>query len=417
MLPLPNLPAPGRIALRAVTGLVVAAALIWLVVPITVAGVFRDKQPTVVLDLDRAFGFWPDARAQASLARQLAGDGRNAGRLESARAMAASALRRDPAVVGAVSVLGITAALRQSLESAERAFSYAARLSRRDVGAQLWLIERAVQRNDVVGALHHYDTLLRVSPTMANQLFPILSGASRDPSIAVALNRLLRNRPNWSNDFLTFMLRDPSDPRAAFLVSRGLVSPNDPGERERLTMLLRSLTSARAFDLAWQAYVTAWPARARGNALLWNGDFSNYPLAAPFDWGFADDPALAPERRIREGSDFALYLPAGAESEADVARQLVRLPPGQYQLTGMAGGVGDDPSTRPLIIVSCSGEQGAVLARQDLPASPASGRRFAMRLTVPAGCAQQWVAIRVRGSFDQRTGGAAWVDSLAIAGI
>lgn len=404
----------GRIALRALIGFTVAAALVWGVVPITVAGVHRQERPELVLAVDRVFGAAPDARAAAVLAKRMLGDGRNRGPLAGARAMAAAALRRDPTVVDAVAVIGLATALGQAPDQAERAFVYADQLSRRDIGTQLWLIERAVQRNDIPATLRHYDTVLRVSPPMATQLFPVLSQASRVPGIAVALNTLLNTRPNWGRDFLSFMLRGQSDPRAIFLVSRGLVSPNDPGEREHLGLLLRALTAARAFDFAWQAYVAAWPARARGSDLLWNGDFSTDPGAPPFDWGFAEDPSQAPERRARRGGDIALYLPTGANAEAEVARQLVQLAPGSYALAGTAGGVADDPDIRPFVTISCDGTQSTSLARQDLPVSPESGRPFGLRFTVPGSCTHQWVSIHVRGNFDRQLNGNVWIDSLAI---
>lgn len=393
--------------------------------PVTVAGWLRREAPETVLAVDRALGAPPDARADAARLKQVMGDPlqpgwvrrvlalRTDGRLERLRADAAAVLQRDPTAIEAVTALGLTYVLAGDMARADRAFFYADRLSRRDISAQTWLIQRAVQRNDVAGALRHYDTVLRVSPPMAAQLFPVLVQAIRVPEIAVALNRLLRTRPNWGDQFLTVLLRAPADARSAYLATRGLVGPDGPA-RTHLTALLRALTTARAYDLAWRAYVAAWPARGRSPALLWNGDFSEDPGAPPFDWGFADDPALAAERRNRDGDDAALFLPPGANAETDVARQLVRLAPGSYRLNGMAGDVPDDEAVRPLVAIACAGQDGPALARQDLPTAPAAGRSFSVGFAVPAGCGHQWVSIRVRGSFDRQLGVSPWVDSLAI---
>lgn len=415
---------PRRLAVRAFVGLLVAAALLWLVIPVTVAGVMRYRQPAAALGVAGAFGAPADARAAAADAKLQLGDPlqpgrlrelRAPGRLDGIRARAAAALLRDPTTVEAATALGLTYALAGDMARAERAFLYLDRLSRRDIPAQLWLIERAVQRNDIPGALRHYDTVLRVSPQMHAQLFPILIQAIRVPEIAVALNRLLRTqRPVWGGEFMKALLRGSGDGRSLYLVTRGLLDPADPLGREQLTSLLRALSNARAYDLAWRAYVEAWPARGRGAALLWNGDFSSDPGAAPFDWGFADDAALAPERRVRTGDDFALFLPAGVSADADAARQLVRLAPGSYRLTGLAGGVPDDRETRPLVAIACAAENGATLAQQDLPVAGDAGAGFAIPFTVPAGCAHQWVSIRVRGNLDRQLRGAPWVDRLVL---
>ena len=45
----------------------------------------------------------------------------------------------------------------------EALFHFASSLSRRDVPTQLWLIEDAVRKNDIPGALSHYDAALRSS--------------------------------------------------------------------------------------------------------------------------------------------------------------------------------------------------------------------------------------------------------------
>jgi hypothetical protein len=401
-----------RLALRAVIGVLVAGLLLWLVFPITFAGVRRGQQPDRALEVAPA-----DARALAQSAQRLIGEyarRRRPGLLERARAQAQAALARDPTVVSAATALGLTLALQGNANGAERAFRYAAFLSRRDIGAQLWLLERAVQRNNIRSALVHYDTILRTSPAMGPTLMPVMASASASPPIAAELNRLLRTRPAWKPDFVSVLLTGQSDPAALYTVTRGLLGTTEPREREQLALLLKNLTQAEAFDLSWRAYVEAWPNRARGGAPVWNGDFTGDSGFAPFDWGFAEDPALAAERRARGNGNPALFLPTGSTADGEAARQLLRLAPGAYVLSGEAGGVAEDPATRPQLVLACARAPHAGLASADLPVSPASGRAFRLGFTVPAGCAYQWISLRVRGDFDHQMANPAWVDSIRI---
>lgn len=403
---------PSRFALRAAIALAVAGLLLWFVVPVTAAGILRNVRDGLPAWVQQLAPY--DARSMALSPQRLVTDYRRPGVLDRMRAEAVTALLRDPTVVQAVNVLGVSHAIANDAGRAERAFLYSQSLSRRDLFAQLWLIERNVQRNDIRGALAHYDTVLRTSPPGGQNLFPLLAAASRTPAIAAELNRLLRARPNWGRDFLTAFLLSQTDPAALYTVTRGVVGPGDPAEREHLALLLRALVGAEAFDLAWRAHLDAWPGRARAGPPVRNGDFSEAPGLAPFDWGFAEDPAKAAERRARSGGDFALYLPTGVTSDTEAARQLVRLAPGSYVLTGAAGGVAEDEATRPLITISCARRPHRMLASLDLPVSPETGRRFAMRFAIPADCAYQWVSVRVRGSFERQMSAAAWVDAIRI---
>lgn len=399
-----------RLALRALAGLPAAALLLWLIVPVTAAGVWRERAPEAALRIAPN-----DARAAAFWAQGQLANFRRPGVLDRIQGQARAALMRDPTVVGAVDMLGFVATARNDLPAADRAYPYAEFLSRRDNFAQLWLLERSVQRNDIKGALTHYDNMLRTSPPMGAQLFPILAGATATPGIATEVNRLLRTRPNWEPDFVSALLTAQSDPNALFAVTRGLLGTSDPREREQLALLLTTLTRLEAFDLAWRAYADALPARARGGPALRNGGFADDPGFAPFDWGFADEPALAPERRARANGNVALFLPTGANADAEVARQLVRLAPGAYVLSAEAGAVTDEAATRPQLIVSCARAPHRALGAADLPVSPDSGRGFALRFAVPADCAYQWISVRVRGNYDRQMTAAAWIDSIRIA--
>ena len=394
--------------LRLAALVVAAGFLFWFVTAVTVAGVFRDKAPAWVL------GIAPyDARANAQLARQALTGRQDAAALAGAEALTVAALRRDPTVVEAVTALSLTYALRRQLARAERGFAYAETLSRRDIGTQLWLIERNVQRNDIGGALAHFDTALRTSPQMASTLYPVMASASAEPAIAAELNRLLLTRPAWGRDFPLSLMASQGDPRALYTVTRGLFRPSEDHEREQLGLLLRKLTALHAYDYAWRAYVAARPERRQSGGALWNGDFSREIGLPPFDWTFPENPAQVPERRPGPRGH-VLALPAGLEETAEVARQLIRLAPGRYRVAARVGNVGGDAALRPQLAISCAGAAPRELARSDFPAAPETGAAMAVAFTVPAGCRYQWLSILVRGSYDRQVETTSWIGAVRI---
>lgn len=88
----------------------------------------------------------------------------------------------------------------------------AERISRRDLLNQLWLVEDAVSRGDVAGALVHYDRALSVHPEAGAQLFPILTAALAHPDIRQALIPYLRADRPWAVSFLVHAAQHSDDP-------------------------------------------------------------------------------------------------------------------------------------------------------------------------------------------------------------
>lgn len=402
-------PGTGAVAAKWIIGIPAAGLLCWFVLMVSIAGVFRARLPDMALRLAPF-----DARAQANKAQRALLTRRDPDTVREAHALARAALRRDPTAADAAAALGMIFALRNQAEGAERSFAYAQFLTRRDVPTQLWLLERNVQRDDIAGALAHFDIILRTSPPMAATLFPILVNASREPPIAAAINRLLRDKPVWWSDFVSAMLMAQQDPVALYRVTRGLMRSRQGREGEQLEQLLERLTALGAFDLAWRAHADVHPDRRSAGAGLWNGDFARPPGLPPFDWTFPDDPTTTPERRPR-GGDYALYLPAGAPQDVEAARQLLRLEPGRYVLSAEVGGVAGDEALRPQMAVRCAGPDARELVRSSFPSAPEAGAPLRLGFAVPGDCRYQWISIWARGAFDRQSDDEPWIGSIRLS--
>ena len=150
-----------------------------------------------------------DARAKVKSAEMLLARTRaSPPAVARARTLALAALRRDPTMAPAWRLLALAASMQGREREAARLFHFAERLSRRDLPTQLWLIEESVSRNDIPGALRHYDIALRTSLASPELLFPVLTRASGDNNVVGPLGTLLASDPPWRETFLWQLVAD-----------------------------------------------------------------------------------------------------------------------------------------------------------------------------------------------------------------
>ena len=282
------------------TGMIAGAALLLVAasVSISVAGVFRDRNPAIAL----TFAPW-DARASAKAAQQSLLQRPTRRSIAAAGEQAGRAYRLEPLALPAVTTLGIAADARGDAARAAATFAYAERLSRRNVEAQIWLVEYNVRRDDIGGALAHYNVLLSTSTEARPAFSGILINASSRPEIAQAVNRMLLTRPNWRDDFLTRFVFEGRDPAALATVSRRVFNPAVAEDREILLRVLARLVELGRYDLAWDAYRDAIRQESgeRAPLPLRNGNFASDQGLPPFDWRYPADGRLVPERRPAQG--------------------------------------------------------------------------------------------------------------------
>lgn len=395
----------GQPALRIGLILMLGAAALWLAVSVSLAGIYRIANP----DMVRRWAPF-DAGANARSAFAL---------LESAgpkappetRELAARALARDPSNVVAVRTLGLLASLNGDEARALRLFRYSQRLSRRDLPTHLWFIEYNVGKNDIAGALAHYDEALRTSPSSGQLLFPILVQASSDPAIARPLHAMLLRKPVWWHLFATRSIGESADPATAEFVTRGLLDPARPEDRELIEALLARLVAAKQYERAWQTYGRA--GGAVGETDIRDGGFEREPGLPPFEWQMTEEVEIGAEQLQREsGSGQALFLRQASGRAGVVARQLLLLPPGAYGLRAEIGGATGETLARPSITIACAERPDQALLAAPFPLAP-QPVLLAQEFAVPPGCAAQWLSIRVNGRMET-SDVQPWIDSVTI---
>lgn len=394
---------PRQIA-RAVVVVAFTVALAWLVVAQSIAMRLRETAPEAAVGLAPWNGGARDALANARLA--ATSSDRSSAAISSAVAAAKSALETNPLSVASWRVLGYAADLQGDQKAARRLITTAERMSRRDSLTQLWLIEDAVRRDDIPGAMQHYDAALRTSRSSRDLLLPILVRATDDPIIRLNVAHKLASNPPWRDEFIIrFAAEAPSGPVAADLLQR-IKRTGDVPISPELALLVQRLAEQGEVGSAYRIYQVL-SASDEANGFVRNGDFERENPLPPFDWSISDaDGVTASQANDR------LEISAASDAGGKAASQRLILRPGGYRLAALIGyEPGDQPASIEISVTCATGARsrlGAATVRATAPA-----RAVDLPFTVPASCSSQSLDIGVR-SETQPGGSMAWVDRLAI---
>ena len=387
--------------------MVFVVASTWLTIGVSAANIIGSVSPELALR------FQPfDALAWAKAGEQtlLRADARP-NMLSEVEALAHRSLRRDPTIVEAWRTLGMTAAGRGDPLRAALMMRFSNELSRRDLATQLWLIEECVQRNDIAGALRHYDAALRTSSESQEILLPILVAATGHNDIIPPLAALLYTRPPWATTFLERLAAAPPDP--ANLVRLLALSRNfGPDGHAILATAMRSLAARGDFAHAWALYIALVGNRARTDRLLVrNGAFEEPNAYVPFDWQLTSESGLSGDV-VRANHGMRAQVTAASGSGGTAARQLLLVPPGEYVFSALAGPLGDTRPARIQWQIHCaSGPQGTLSQTAAGPVVAPVVMQIGFR--VPLDCPAQWLDLNILPDFEPEAVGA-WVDNVQI---
>lgn len=322
-------------------------------------------------DPARAAELWSwNAAAPAILGEQAIVARPDVASAKQASAFARRALSLDASQALAYAVLGLAADVAHD-PSARRLMLTSDRFSRRIFLPRLWLIEDAVRRGDVDGALHHFDIGLRTSHQAPDILFPVLIGAASDPNVTGKLAALLRSQPLWRDAFLAALVKD-ADPMVAWRLIAANVGPLPDAVRR--TLVLRLVATGRpdlAFTLA---------GGREGEDVIDLAHESGRML--PFAWDVISTDATD---AVRENGTVTASTRSSTPQTA--VERLAALSPGRYAMT--TTGTVQSASGRGSVrwTATCTAGQGLVA----LPLGHSAQTTF----TVPAGCHFQWLRLEM----------------------
>ncbi len=353
---------------------------------------------------DLALRFVPDHPLALSLKADIQfAESQSPASLAKVEKWAKQSLRGQPLNAVAVRLLGYVADVRGDNAKARELMLLAHKISRRDFGTQLWLIEDAVARGDKTRALYHYDIAMRTIPNSHQILFPTLVGALDDPEVRKGLARYIRQAPPWLPGFLNSAISAGENPAnvAEVLIKAGGL-PNDEAYAGIANALLNELAAKSKFPAFRQYYLSLPGSRtATLRSVAFNKDTVNlrYPAAG---WQIVESPAsggaFSPADRAGRHS---ISLFAGSGERGELMRKHLFLTSGRYRFSvsyDAAEGAPDSEIRWDMYCLSANGNRGAWFTTTPVrKGRSASVQEFA----VDAACPNQLLALQLAGGSGQ----------------
>lgn len=336
----------------------------------------------------------PVALIRDAQVRIVAGDA--AARTDQAvLAVVQRSVRRLPINGPAFRLYGLNSATSADLPAMRAQMRVSDRMERRDVAAQLWLIENAVEQNDVSRALGHYDTALRIEESSRALLYPVLTGAMDSLLIRERFLPYMEANPPWLESFLRYAVSKTENPVSmADLARLNSGWPKGAAFSSLDTELLSRLFSNEDYAQAAAHFRRIDDVDETILTRLALTSDSTNPRLAPVAW----QPF-----RIDGIESYILASPEGGgkvEIEAEVesgyrgpvARKFLALEPGRYRLAStMRAEDYSRPDLARWVLICAGGNDGLNLIREEV----ALGEEVTLetRFTVPQDCPVQSLLI------------------------
>ncbi|MEL6531061.1 MAG: hypothetical protein AAFQ27_13950 [Pseudomonadota bacterium] len=290
---------------------------------------------------------------------------------------------------------GLASAANADLPGVREQMAVSERMERRDAAAQLWLIEDAVERNDVARALRHYDTALRIEESTRAVLYPVLTDALESGVIRERFVPYMESRPPWLESFLRFAVSNTKNPVAiAELAKLSGGFPKGSAYSSLDRELLTQLVASEDYGDAVAHFRRIEGAEESVASDLQLTAASTSEAYSPVTWQPFSIEGIEPFVLASAEGDGLVEIEAELQSgyTGPVARKLVALKPGRYTMSAKFRaerfGTQDQASWR----VVCAGAQdGEALVNEvfDLAEEMEVDARF----TVPADCPAQLVLV------------------------
>jgi hypothetical protein len=320
--------------LRLALVLVLVLAGGYLAFALSVAGVARSRQPALALQ------FAPREAEALSKQADLYFATNPQHPPQAVGALATRSLRAQAINPRALRLLGYVENARGDRPHAQALMGLAARLSRRESGAQLWLINRAALDGNLPLAVQHIDVLLRTSPNTQSKLYPILLQGLIDPGFRRLLRTYLRSGDSpWASDFVTYAIANTADLSPV----QSLFEEGEPTARtgftvEQSRMLMERLMKAGRYGALQRIYLltpgsSAW--RLRDPRYDLSDIEEKFGVAGWQAFNLTDAGASFVGKGKNAAPAMTLY--ADPSTTRIVASKLLYLEPGSYALsTGIA---------------------------------------------------------------------------------
>lgn len=363
-----------------------------------VAHIVRDSNPEAALQFSQHDAIALSGKAEAALASVKPA----VLTAPATRQLVLASLRAQALNPRALRQLGFVADARRDTGAAERLIRLAERTSRREFGAQLWLIENGVRSDNMPGTLAHYDTALRSGYDSGSILYPVLTAALDDEEVQRAFGRYIKNPPPWLGIFLTYAIGQGPNPAAlarTIIGAGGL--PDDSSYRDFERQLLAQLTAKKQFGDARDYYLSLEGADKMLPLQIGFGKAATDAQFAPISWQLQSTPGVGGTLAgDGQGQAQQLSLYAGSGERGTVVRKLLYLPVGRYAISQQTRAQQLSDGASGTWEVKClSVGDDRLIWRGDFPLS--TGARTLPPFVIPSDCSTQSIELIVAGGTSQ----------------
>lgn len=246
------------------------------------------------------------------------------------KALSRLAFQQEGSAAGALRLLALSEQAKMP-QTAQKLMENTVNVSRHDEPAVLWLMQHYAQANDVKGSLRMFDIVAHTRPIYTAQIMPFLVDVLKNNAMVDDYYAVLKEKPIWEDLFWKELNLHPeslvngSQLRMRIAKDRKLQFNKEDRE------ITSALVASKNFDQAILFYQNRNPSNGQPGtqSLIRNSDFSKPSVAPPLDWQVISSAnygaALFPKQK-------SLEISAVPNISGVVARQLVKLPKGVYQI-------------------------------------------------------------------------------------
>ncbi|HEX4410951.1 MAG TPA: hypothetical protein VH206_19450 [Xanthobacteraceae bacterium] len=344
--------------------------------------------------------------------------------LEAVRLQATVALTSEPLNSRALRILGQISATGHDNVQATKFMTTAVNLSLHQSIALYWLMRQSTDQGDYKSAISYADALLRTNPNLAGYIVPVLAHFADGKESVAAVKAVLDGNPPWRSLFFRLLPQDVTDARVPLNLLIGLKNSATPPTSEDVKPYVDALLAHKYFDLAYYTWLQFLPLdELRSAGLLFNGNFATAPSGMPFDWtitqgsGVTIDILTQPNATNQRALSVAFLY---GRVDYHSVRQLVVLPPGDYQFSGQYTGTIIGPRGMKWRI-TCTGDSVAKIGESAMIIGVALlWKKADFNFSVPqTGCRAQFLSLDLdaRMASEQIVSGAMLFDDLRITRV
>ena len=332
-------------------------------------------------------------------------------------------LDENPAEIGAL--LALAQERDKAGDSAGASKAYRTALGLAPLGREVLALAAAhFLRQDDPAGLELLGRLVANYPDTRGRAFPVMAELLARERFQGAFAKVASQNPAWLAPFMADACARGTDP--AILVPLVMQSSASPATAPAAACVMDRLRSVGRWDEAYHLWLNLLPKERRARlGFVFNGGFEALPENAGFDWLMQQ----APEKQAghtaevvrmpgAEGQRVLRVAYNGKRQSGVPARQYLLLPPGDYELTGLARPEGIKAARGIHWTVRCmeGAKVGAIVAKSERFLGSSDWRRFAMDVPVDGACAGH--VLQLEPVAEDRevafVEGTAWFDDLAL---